>query len=461
MWNELYVGDDFDLKHTFENGQCFGWKKIGQNQYAGVIGDSLFLLRQEVTDNQRSVHFLCVDTLDTSLKNSPMSRQIDKSVEILSDYFQLSTNILSLYSRWLERNPHNERLHIVAKCIPGMRILRQPPWECLISFICSSNNNIPRITQMLQKLRREKGRLICEYEGNSFLTFPTPEEMSNISEERYRLLGFGYRAKYIFKTVQNMIALGGESFLLSLRSEKSADIVRKTLVDNFPGVGPKVADCVALFSIDKTDAIPVDTHVWRIACRDYDPSLQECKSLTPSIYQRVGDIFRSRYGTHAGWAHSLLFSAELPTFGSLLPDDLTIQMREFRAKEKEMGKIAKQKREELKSAKPLLKASNSTAVTDNSDAIEPMALGSEKKRRRKKLMDMHGSIEKKPIVSSNQRRPNAHVPDPPLVIDLSMDSIDESNNVCTKEFNNSAVRDQKPELLQPEPVTQSDDLECK
>ncbi|CAN0407425.1 unnamed protein product, partial [Discosporangium mesarthrocarpum] len=76
----------------------------------------------------------------------------------------------------------------------------------------------------------------------------------------------------------------------------------------------KVADCVALFSLDQSSAIPVDVHVWRIACRDYDPTLKDCKSLTPGVYERVGDLFRERFGEHAGWAHSLLFAAELPAF---------------------------------------------------------------------------------------------------------------------------------------------------
>jgi hypothetical protein len=69
------------------------------------------------------------------------------------------------------------------------------------------------------------------------------------------------------------------------------------------GVGRKVADCVALFSLDKHDVIPVDTHVWTIACRDFDTSLASAKSLTPAVYERVGDLFRSRYGPYAGWAH--------------------------------------------------------------------------------------------------------------------------------------------------------------
>eukprot|EP00953_Heterococcus_sp_UTEX-ZZ885_P008656 5170-Heterococcus_DN1.PRE.1 len=107
------------------------------------------------------------------------------------------------------------------------------------------------------------------------------------------------------------------------------------------GVGPKVADCIALFSCDQTGCIPVDVHVWRIACRDYDTSLQKAKSLTPTIYERVGDLFREKYGSHAGWAHSLLFAAELPAFRVLLPEFLQKDMAAFKLQEKELKTNAK------------------------------------------------------------------------------------------------------------------------
>jgi hypothetical protein len=86
-------------------------------------------------------------------------------------------------------------------------------------------------------------------------------------------------------------------------------LCRQALVE-LRGVGFKVADCVALFSLDQPGAIPVDTHVWRIARRDFnDEQIQKCASVTPAIYDRVGDLFRDRFGAHAGWAHSLLFAA--------------------------------------------------------------------------------------------------------------------------------------------------------
>ena len=83
-----------------------------------------------------------------------------------------------------------------------------------------------------------------------------------------------------------------------------------------------------LLSLDQTGAIPVDTHVWEIACRDLDPTLKACGSLTPAVYERVGELFRTKYGAHAGWAHSLLFAAELPQYRSALPETLQVRSRD-------------------------------------------------------------------------------------------------------------------------------------
>lgn len=110
------------------------------------------------------------------------------------------------------------------------------------------------------------------------------------------------------------------------------------------GVGPKVADCVALFSLDSPGTVPVDTHVWDIAMRDMDPSLSACKSLTPTVYDRVGELFRQRYGAHAGWAHSLLFAAELPQFMPRLPEELQHEISDFKKERRAMRMEAKAKK---------------------------------------------------------------------------------------------------------------------
>jgi hypothetical protein len=212
-----------------------------------------------------------------------------------------------------------------------MRILRQDPWECLISFICSSNNNIARIGQMLAKLRARYGAPIAALDGETFYAFPSPQALAAASEEELRALGMGYRARYLRQTAAAVVERGGAPFLRGLRGKPTAEVQAALMA--FAGVGPKVADCVALFSCDATDAVPVDTHVWAIACCYYDRSLTMAASLTPTIYARVGELFRARFGSHAGWAHSLLFAAELPVFRSRLPPALRVEMEAFRVEE--------------------------------------------------------------------------------------------------------------------------------
>jgi len=282
------------------------------------------------------------------------------------DYFQLEKPLAPLYQQWSEQD---ERLSQIAAVIPGVRILRQDPVECLFSFLCSSNNNIPRITKMLSAVRETYGTKLMELpvrllekdddelseeplEIMPIYSFPTLEQLkqSACTEQQLRDMGLGYRAKYVIQTRDLLIERGGQDFLYSLRCSNDADAVQDDLIQ-FSGIGRKVADCVALFSLDQTEAIPVDVHVQHIASRDYDPTvLGQAKSLTPTIYKRVGDLFRNRFCNYAGWAHSLLFVAELPSFRSVLPDDVVAEMDAW--KEAETAKKAEAKEAKKKNASP-------------------------------------------------------------------------------------------------------------
>ena len=264
---------------------------------------------------------------------------------ILKNYFQLSTvSLTKLYSKWSKCD--EKRFKPIAKCIPGVRLLRQDPFECLISFLCSSNNNIPRITLILSRIRSTYGNKLIDLpqrlsssldDGTSIpslaiYSFPRLNDLLNATESDLRDLGLGYRAKYIYQSCKLLHSLGGEPYLHNLRSLNNATLVQKELLQ-FNGIGRKVADCIALFSLDVTNAIPVDVHVWHIACRDYDSTLLDdnVKSLTPSIYNRVGDLFRNIFeDEYSGWAHSILFVAELPSFKSVLPKYIVDDMEKVR-----------------------------------------------------------------------------------------------------------------------------------
>ncbi|XP_068763178.1 N-glycosylase/DNA lyase isoform X2 [Struthio camelus] len=227
---------------------------------------------------------------------------------ILRDYFQLDVGLPVLYRAWGAADPHFRR---VAADFPGVRVLRQDPVECLLSFICTSNNHISRITAMIERLCRTFGRRLCRLDSQPFHAFPAPQALAGAeAEARLRALGFGYRAKFVSQSARAIAEELGTDGLCRLRHAPYAE-ARKVL-RSLPGVGAKVADCVCLMALDKAEAVPVDTHVWQIARQHYGPALgASAKSLTARVHEEIGDFFRGLWGPYAGWAQAVLFCADL------------------------------------------------------------------------------------------------------------------------------------------------------
>lgn len=259
--------------------------------YIGVLFKKLILLSQD--DN--NVYYLSVNNSDCG-----------KTEGQLRDYFQLSTNLSQLYQQWSDNDSIFEKLSTTYQ---GVRILRQDPVENLFSFICSANNNISRISGMVEKMCTNYGDLVCKLGDEEYFSFPPLEALSVPGVEgKLRELGFGYRAKYIQQSAKSILDNGGVSWLTGLRKQQYSD-ARKSLIQ-LQGIGPKVADCILLMSLDQPGAVPVDTHMFNIA-KQYLPHLNKTKTVTDKVYAEIGDHFRSLYGGHAGWAHSVLFSADL------------------------------------------------------------------------------------------------------------------------------------------------------
>lgn len=262
----------------------------------------------------------------------------DGTASLLHNYFALSHSLTVLYDQWAASDANFARR---APAFTGIRILNQDPWEALVAFICSSNNNISRITQMVLKLCLHYGPYIGTIEGEPFHDFPGPEALSGAKVEAHlRELGFGYRAKYIAETARIVSAERPAGWLPQLRNPASPALGKDTPTikpeagtdDPEPatyraahsslleltGVGPKVADCVCLMGLGWGEAVPVDTHVWQIAQRDYKFGKSggggKSKTFTKTMYDAVGDHFRAIWGPQAGWAQSVLFTANLKSF---------------------------------------------------------------------------------------------------------------------------------------------------
>ncbi|KAH8508957.1 hypothetical protein H0E87_010913 [Populus deltoides] len=239
---------ELSLPLTFPTGQTFRWKQTGPLQYTGSLGRHLISLKHHQNGD---VYY--------QIHHSP-SQSAAKSA-LLSF---LNTNI-SLTEMWHGFAAADSRFAELAQHFKGARVLRQDPLECLIQFLCSSNNNISRITKMVDFVS-SLGDHLGNVEGFEFHAFPSLERLALVTEQQLREAGFGYRAKYVTGTVNALQSKpeGGVKWLESLRKLQLQMVIDSLCT--LPGIGLKVASCIALFSLDQHHAIPVDTHVWRVQC---------------------------------------------------------------------------------------------------------------------------------------------------------------------------------------------------
>ncbi|CAE6434019.1 unnamed protein product [Rhizoctonia solani] len=282
-----------------------------------ALEDRVICLRQ--TDNELfyKAHFPPNSVPDVS------SDSQDSTLLWLRDYFQLNIDLEALYSDWGKRDPVFQK---VAPRFVGIRILRQDPWENVVSFICSQNNHISRITSMVHSLCIHFSPPVCsssDLPGSpldaAWHPFPPPKALANSNvETKLRELGFGYRAKYIQKTAAMLCEKHEDPMkaLLELRQLSTSE-ARERLLE-FHGVGPKVADCILLMSLDKAEVVPVDTHVQQIATKMYSFKTQgkQPKTMNPRLYSEIASKFADTWGPYAGWAHSVLFTADLKSFAN-------------------------------------------------------------------------------------------------------------------------------------------------
>ncbi|KAB8076818.1 DNA glycosylase [Aspergillus leporis] len=342
-WRRLPVSlSELCINTTLRCGQSFRWHNVpDSDEWRCVLHGRLLSLKQDPSNLYYRTYLPPKHLQPTNpifLPTPPASQpQSDKGdvLPLLTHYFNLTSNLTSLYSQWSTQDPNFKKK---APQFTGIRILRQDAWEALISFICSSNNNIARISQMVEKLCINYGPFIASIDGRAYHDFPPPEALTGDDvESRLRSLGFGYRAKYIYQTALIVSTQRKKGWLDSLRNPESPALgveaapggemrpegrkgyreAHEKLLD-LQGVGPKVADCVSLMGLGWGEAVPVDTHVWQIAQRDYKFGKGAHKSLTKATYDAVGNHFRKLWGKEAGWAHSVLFTADLRTFSDRL-----------------------------------------------------------------------------------------------------------------------------------------------
>lgn len=271
------------LRHSLFNGQAFTWFTDGES-FWGTCQGAFYELKY---DEQGQVCW----------------RGVRGSAEKLEDYFGFNIDYSQVFKKLLEEDKvFKDRFEKGA----GMRMLRQDPWECCISFICSQNNNIKRISQMVLNLCKTYGEEIYSDSRGKFHGFPGPEVLSAATEKQLIDLGFGYRAKYIIESSKAIHEKGGSNFLLKLRdcTQKNPPTAQLT---QFRGIGPKVADCVSLFSLDCYWLVPVDTHMFQLCEKVYKQKFTN--------YDKARTFLQSKLGVdYAGIAHTFMFTFEIKEF---------------------------------------------------------------------------------------------------------------------------------------------------
>ena len=268
----------FELKDIFECGQCFRWNKQEDGSYTGVFKRNVLNVKSK--NNQIIISGICQEDIE----------------KVCMDYFDLNRNYEEIKSKLSKVDNYMQES---IKYGAGIRILNQDLWEMIISFIISANNNIPRIKKIIEKMSKEYGTEI-EFRNQTYYTFPTTELLSRANIQDLRKLGLGFRDKYIYETTK--IIKERKIDLVELQ-EKDTTSARKELL-TLAGVGPKVADCILLFStLKRFDVFPIDVWVRRVMNDLYIHNEVEEKVSKKEIKK----LAKEKFGDLEGIAQQYLF----------------------------------------------------------------------------------------------------------------------------------------------------------
>ena len=312
---------DFDLAMTLDSGQVFHWQKIGDG-FVGAIADYAVYVEQD-----RDV---LKAKMDGGAPATPGSRELVLPVaELVKHYFALDHPLVAICASF----PNDPAMSAARHFCRGLRIIRQPKWECLATFICSSMKQVAHIRQISKALRERFGvpRKIDRHVAH---TFPCARRLSESSESELRKCALGYRAKNLLATAR--LVGSGEVDLDAWSALSDADLRDKLCA--LPGVGAKIANCVMLFAYERLRAFPIDVWIERVLREKYFPRKGK------ATVQRLREFSETYFGEHRGYAQQYLFHyarTALRKSGGLIPQqrETAKALRARNDKEKErMGR---------------------------------------------------------------------------------------------------------------------------
>lgn len=270
----------FELKDIFDCGQCFRWNKENDDSYTGIWKNNVVNVKKE----NNNIIFTGVSDTEN------FEAEINKYFDMDRDYEEIKEKLSKI----------DDNMKTSTEYGKGIRILNQELWETIISFIISANNNIPRIKGIIERLSKNYGKKI-EWNGKEYYTFPTPEELKNVTVEEYRSLGLGFRDIRLYETTK--MILDKEVDLEKLQNNPNTIEVREKLL-SLSGVGPKVADCILLFStLKRFEVFPIDVWVRRVMNDLYIKNEDENKVSK----KQIENLAKDKFGDLAGLAQQYLF----------------------------------------------------------------------------------------------------------------------------------------------------------
>jgi len=260
---------DFDLAMTLNSGQVFHWEKQGHG-FLGAIGETPVYIQQD----GRTLNFAGL------------------SAKAIVDYFALDHPLDEICATF----PKDAAMNSAREFCRGLRIIRQPKWECLATFICSSMKQVAHIRQISAALRRRFGTA-KKIVGCNVFTFPAPARLARTSESELRACALGYRARNLLMTARQVAS--DVANLQSWNNLSDSDL-RKRLCD-LPGVGTKVANCVMLFAYERNSAFPIDVWIERVLREQYFTAESRVTAKT------LAEFAATYFGAHGGYAQQYLF----------------------------------------------------------------------------------------------------------------------------------------------------------
>jgi len=294
----IMQSNDLNLDFTLDCGQVFRWVKK-EDWWVGVVEGTVIKIKQ---DNE-------IMTVKSNINS------IDE--QFIKTYFRFDDQLQNIVS---EISKDNYVAEAVSRFY-GLRLLRQNPWECAASFICATYKNINSIKLMISNISRKFGNRI-EFNGELYYSFPEPGIIANSDNNSLTDCGLGYRAKFLIELAKKIVSkeivledLADYDYNKAKSILLSRSLGKKFLI----GIGPKVADCILLFSLEKMDSFPIDVWIRRVVFKFYSHlftndfsiknlvKINKDNSIGFSEYEKISNTMRQYFGRYAGYAQEYLY----------------------------------------------------------------------------------------------------------------------------------------------------------